>query len=219
MPGLLLVNSLHSGWMRGWTNSSCSMDLLFLLHCLTSGNCSTLHHKATKIYATCDLSQTYRPAHSRGVLGNSLSVDIRGSSAQLSPAQRLALQNPTRFACSGSGLCLFSSAGMPCSAWAPALCAVIGKLSPGRKWASRGARLVSYAAVLELQSYTVCRLLSKTAASCILLSFIVVYWKGLVQYQLFIMDGHFLQSLFFFSCLFSVWTGISLGDTGGQNEE
>lgn len=97
---------------------------------------------------------------------------------------------------------------------------LLGNCPQAENGGSRGARLVSYAAVLELQSYTVCRLLSKTAASCILLSFIVVYWKGLVQYQLFIMDGHFLQSLFFFfSRLFSVWTGISLGDTGGQNEE
>lgn len=196
------------------------IDLLFLLHCLTSGNCSTLQHKATKIYATCDLSKTYSPAHSRGVLGNSLSVDIRGSSAQLSPAQRLALQSPTRFACSGSGLCLFSSAGMPCSAWAPALCAVIGKLSPGRKW---GQSWGSSCELCRSSGIAVLHSLSLAVQNSCLMYF-VEFHSCLLERSSSVPIIHHgwafsAKPIFFFSRLFSVWTGISLGDTGGQNEE
>lgn len=58
----------------------CSMEMLFLQHCLTSSNSIfTLQHKATKIcYATCVLTHTYRPALSPGLVGETLCMYICG---------------------------------------------------------------------------------------------------------------------------------------------
>lgn len=75
-PGLLLANSFESGGPR----SRCSVELLFLQHCLTSSNSTfTLLHKATKICsATCDRTHTYRPALGPGLLGEALCMAICG---------------------------------------------------------------------------------------------------------------------------------------------
>lgn len=75
MPGLLL-NSFESGG----SSSRCSMELLFLQHGLTSiDSIFTLLHKATQICsAACDLTHTYRPALSPGLIGEALCMDICG---------------------------------------------------------------------------------------------------------------------------------------------
>lgn len=61
-------------------------------------------------------------------------MDFCGPYAQSPPVSCLALHIPVISPTLHPTLCLLCSAGVPCSAWTPAICAVVGKLSPGRKW-------------------------------------------------------------------------------------
>lgn len=155
----------------------CSMELLFLQHCLTSSDSIfTLPHKATKIcYATCDLTHTYRPALSPGLIGETLCLDICGlfctAPSCLKPADSSHFTHSEFCPLSRQlGRCaiLCSDASSLCCGWEIVPRQKEGAIVGLALW----VMLLSGIAVLY-----VCCLQSETVASYILFSFIAVYWE------------------------------------------
>lgn len=122
----------------------------------------------------CDAPPTYSPALNHGLTGGPINMDVCDPAYTAPSCLTSRSAEASQFTYSE-----FCSLPPELSRYA-----VVGKLSPGRKWGLQCALSCELCFFPELQSCPVCCLLSETVVSYILFSFIVVYWERSSSVQL-----------------------------------